>query len=133
MYSCANSEDKSTNNKKITSTAKKASTEKNKTQKKPRDLSARNIFNLYKNNCVVCHGMDGSLGLGGAGNLTLSKLPKKNVVEIITNGKGKMTPYKDLLSENEIDMIADFVMALRDNTGQEDVDPHIHGHGPDGH
>ena len=76
------------------------------------------IQNLYKKHCSLCHGMDGKLGLAGAGDLTLSVIPHEEIVNIITNGKtenpGKiMTAFKDVLNEEEIDAIATFAEGFR--------------------
>ncbi|MBK8555751.1 MAG: c-type cytochrome [Lewinellaceae bacterium] len=57
---------------------------------------------IYRQNCVVCHGADGKLGLSGAKDLSQSKLTLDDRVLQITNGKNMMTPFKGILKPNEI-------------------------------
>ncbi len=45
---------------------------------------------LYENNCVVCHGNDGNLGMAGAKKLSQSDLSVEQIKEIILKGKGAM-------------------------------------------
>lgn len=76
------------------------------------------IEGLYKKNCSLCHGMNGKLGTAGAGDLTKSVISHEEIVQIITHGKpenpGKiMTPFKDVLSVEEIDAMATFVKGFR--------------------
>jgi mono/diheme cytochrome c family protein len=71
------------------------------------------VKKLYDVKCALCHGSDGAQQFAGAKNLSESTLPKADVVLRITEGKGSMPPHKDVLSEEQIDAIADFVMTLR--------------------
>lgn len=68
---------------------------------------------IYKNYCVTCHGLYGDMGASGAKNLTESTLSLEERVEIITNGKGVMTPFKDLLNEEKIKAVAEYSMTLK--------------------
>jgi mono/diheme cytochrome c family protein len=61
----------------------------------------------------LCHGYDGAQQFAGAKNLSQSVLPKNEVVSRIAEGKGTMPPHKDVLSEEQIDALADFVLTLR--------------------
>ncbi len=63
---------------------------------------------VFRNNCVTCHGADGKLGLNGAKDLSASSLPLDGRIQIITNGKNLMTPFKALLSEAEIKAVAEY-------------------------
>lgn len=67
----------------------------------------------YGRKCAICHGRNGKLGASGAPDLTASKLDKDGVIAIITAGKGKMPPQKDVLSTQEIADLADYVINLR--------------------
>lgn len=67
----------------------------------------------FKKYCVTCHGADGKMGLNGAANLAISTLSKEESVEVITNGRKLMAPYKSILSEQEISQVADHVLTLR--------------------
>ena len=71
------------------------------------------VKKLYDVKCALCHGSDGAQQFAGAKNLSESTLPKVDVVLRIKEGKGSMPPHKDVLTEEQIDAIADFVMTLR--------------------
>ena len=67
----------------------------------------------YKMFCAVCHGVDGKLNINGASDLSKSKLTKKGRIRIITKGKGLMTPFKGILSEDEIKDIAKYLGTMK--------------------
>lgn len=68
---------------------------------------------LYAKKCASCHGKDGKpSAVGqkmGAKDLGASKLSEAEMVAVISAGKGKMTAYKDKLTEAEIQSLAKFV------------------------
>ncbi|MCB0525800.1 MAG: cytochrome c [Lewinellaceae bacterium] len=68
---------------------------------------------LFNSNCKLCHGTDGRLGLNGAKDLTLSQLSVDERKSIITNGKNLMTPFGKVLSQNEIEMLAEYTIELK--------------------
>ncbi len=68
---------------------------------------------LYNKKCGICHGRDGKLMASGAPDLTVSKMEKQGIVQIITMGKGNMPPHKETLTTTEIAAIADHVITLR--------------------
>lgn len=68
---------------------------------------------IYKTYCVQCHGLYGDMGASGAKNLTESTFSLEERVEIITNGKGIMLPFKDLLNEEKIKAVAEYSMTLK--------------------
>ena len=68
---------------------------------------------IYKQYCVICHGIDGTLGVSDATDLTQSTTTLEERLEQITNGKGLMTPYKDILSEDQILAVAEYVVEFR--------------------
>ena len=68
---------------------------------------------LYKANCVICHGADGKLGINGAKDITKSPMTLKERINNITYGAGTMTPFKDILSEEEIKAIAKYTLTLK--------------------
>lgn len=76
-------------------------------------VDATMVKKLYDVKCALCHGYDGAQQFAGAKDLSQSELPKSEVVLRIAEGKGTMPPHKDVLSEEQIDALADFVMALR--------------------
>jgi mono/diheme cytochrome c family protein len=67
------------------------------------------IFNAH---CALCHGRDGRLGLNGARDLTLSTLSREEMIATVRQGKGAMMPYKDVLTEKEIDAVVEHVRSL---------------------
>lgn len=71
------------------------------------------VKKIYDVKCALCHGYDGAQQFAGAKNLTQSVLPKNEVVLRIAEGKASMPPHKDVLSEEQIDALAEFVMTLR--------------------
>lgn len=68
---------------------------------------------IYEKVCINCHGADGTSGLSGAANLAASKLDKEEVKDLIRNGKKNMIAYKEILAEEEIEAVADYVNSLR--------------------
>jgi len=68
---------------------------------------------IYKQNCMLCHGADGSLGANGSKDLSQSTLSLDERKAIIKNGKGKMVGLGSLLSEEEIAAVAAFTYQLR--------------------
>lgn len=70
---------------------------------------------LYTQNCVVCHGPDGKLGLNGARDLTKSNLNAAGRIYQVTNGSlsKKMPAFQGKLSEEEIRQVAEYSLTLR--------------------
>jgi uncharacterized membrane protein SirB2 len=69
--------------------------------------------NTYMTYCSRCHGSDGMAGLSGASNLALSELDYNTIVTVVRDGKGEMTPFKDILSDAEISAVAKYVEGFR--------------------
>lgn len=68
---------------------------------------------IYSDRCLVCHGADGKLGLNGAKNLSLSLITVDEIKMQVTNGKGAMTPFKNILTPEEIEAVAVYSLSLR--------------------
>lgn len=68
---------------------------------------------LYRQYCVGCHGADGTLGLNGARDLTQSALTLEERITQIANGKNMMTPFRDVLSAEEIQAVAEYTMGFK--------------------
>ncbi len=68
---------------------------------------------VYKTYCVTCHGLYGDMGASGAFNLQTSVLPLEERINVITNGRKVMTPFKELLSEEKIRAVAEYTMTLK--------------------
>ena len=69
---------------------------------------------IYKQYCITCHGLYGDMGASGAFNLITSELTVDERVEVITNGRNLMTPFKSLLNEEKIKAVAEYTMTLKD-------------------
>jgi len=69
----------------------------------------------YKQLCSPCHGITGNLQIGGAKDLTQSNMSKPDIIHIIANGSEnkKMAGYKGMLSSEEIDKMADYIIQFR--------------------
>ncbi len=82
-------------------------------QKAGQNASAPDGMAVFRQNCVVCHGADGRLGLNGAKDLTVSVVPLQERIEIITHGKNLMTPFGTILSPAEIAAVAAYTVSLK--------------------
>jgi len=71
---------------------------------------------LYDKKCSMCHGKDGvakKMATGSANfNDAAFALSTDEIVKVIQDGKGKMPGYKDKLSDEEIQAIAQYVKSL---------------------
>ncbi len=79
-------------------------------KEKSSGLDARKI---YKQNCVICHGIDGKLGLNNSKDLTKSPMTVSERISIIKNGKGAMTPFGNILNAKEIKAVAEYTFKLK--------------------
>ena len=68
---------------------------------------------IFHKNCVTCHGANGDLGLNGAFDLTKSTLSVEERIAVITNGRKVMTPFKNLLSAEQIKSVAEYTQTLK--------------------
>ena len=82
-------------------------------QQAGRPVLAPDGMAVFRKNCITCHGADGKLGLNGAKDLSASAISVEERIEIITNGKKLMTPFKALLSVEEIKAVATYTMTLK--------------------
>ena len=73
----------------------------------------------YKNSCIACHGDQGANGHNGPNlqNSTVAE-SKEEVIDRITNGKGAMPSFKDTLSAEDIDAIAEYVATVVSPLGE---------------
>lgn len=69
------------------------------------------IFRTY---CITCHGIDGKLELNGAKDLSISEVPLEERINQVTNGKGLMTPFKGILSDEQIQHVSEYTMSLKE-------------------
>ncbi len=63
---------------------------------------------VFKKNCKLCHGADGKQMLNGAKDLNLSTMTLEERINIITNGKKVMVPFKDVLTAEQIKAVAQY-------------------------
>jgi cytochrome c6 len=68
---------------------------------------------LFNTNCTLCHGRTGDLGMSGAKDLTVSTLTREQMIAMVTNGKGGMMPYKNVLTPKQIEAVVDHARKLR--------------------
>jgi len=82
-------------------------------QEGPSKYDEASATKLFKKYCMVCHGMDGKLGLNGAKDLTVCPLGFQERVQLVTNGRGAMTPFKGILTEDEIEQVSQYTLNLK--------------------
>ncbi|MEM7103949.1 MAG: c-type cytochrome [Bacteroidota bacterium] len=68
----------------------------------------------YLTYCQLCHGEDGKLGLNDSKDLTKSVVSFEEAINQVTNGKGLMVPYKDILTKEEISNVVHYVISMRE-------------------
>ena len=66
--------------------------------------------------CVACHGATGNMALNGAKKFGESVLTLEERIAVITNGRNMMTPYKGILSEEEIKNVAAYTIELTNSS-----------------
>jgi uncharacterized membrane protein SirB2 len=64
---------------------------------------------IYTDNCAICHGPDGKLGMTGASDLSATQLDTIALTGIILNGRGSMKKI-DGLSEEQAKAVAEYVL-----------------------
>jgi mono/diheme cytochrome c family protein len=75
-----------------------------------KEINAERLFAIH---CAPCHKPDGTGGISGSKNLTISQLDHASTVQFIADGKGDMMPFKDMLSKAELEALADYIETLR--------------------
>ena len=68
---------------------------------------------VYRTYCIVCHGIDGKLELNAAKDLSKSVIPIEERIAQVTDGKGLMTPFKGILSEEQIQQVSEYTFTLK--------------------
>ncbi|MEY3397546.1 MAG: putative cytochrome c variant [Bacteroidota bacterium] len=76
------------------------------------------VQKLYSAKCGICHGQDGKGVVDNAKDLTASILRRDEVLDRIRYGVSTMPPHKDILSEDQIQALADYAIGLRGAAGQ---------------
>lgn len=68
---------------------------------------------IFKTHCAICHGENGRKGFADAKILPESELSLEDRIQIVTNGKNTMMPYRNVLSEEEIEAVATYTLSLK--------------------
>lgn len=84
-------------------------------------VQAQSGETVFKKNCVMCHGADGTgkTKMGqklGAADLTSSdvqSLSDEALTQTVHNGRGKMPAFGTTLSDDEIQQVVKYVRTLR--------------------
>lgn len=82
----------------------------------PTAVTLANGKAIFQNYCMNCHGKDGTMGLSGAANLKESQMHLEQIKEIIKKGKNAMLSYENTLTEEQIQLVSEYVQHL--NTAQ---------------
>lgn len=101
IWACSNSEQSSSNNENVAEKAPPPA---------PKGPDGEKIYKQY---CVVCHGVSGDLGASGAFDLTTSKLTLEERIPVITNGRNLMTAFNAILDEEKIKAVATYTLSLK--------------------
>ena len=78
-----------------------------------KQASTTNGEEIFTAACAQCHGADGKKGVMGAADLSVTPLDQTVIIFTIKNGKGTMVGYEDMLSEAQIQAVAEYVQGLR--------------------
>lgn len=68
---------------------------------------------LFKQYCSNCHGVDGNLANHGAVKLQFSSLSLEERILVISQGRNAMTGFSRILSQEEIDSIANYTLTFK--------------------
>ncbi|MEO8147386.1 MAG: SirB2 family protein [Bacteroidia bacterium] len=68
---------------------------------------------IYEAKCISCHGIDGKLGMSGSKDISLSQLKPEEKIKLITNGKNAMKGYKEVLTAEQINAVAEYTETLK--------------------
>lgn len=68
---------------------------------------------VYMQNCITCHGVDGKAQMAGATDLSTSTLTADQAIGVITNGRNGMRSFSNELNKEEIDAVVKHIQTLR--------------------
>ncbi len=68
---------------------------------------------VYMQNCITCHGVDGKAQMAGATDLSVSTLTAEQASAVITNGRNGMRSFSNELGKDEIDAVVKHIQTLR--------------------
>ena len=78
--------------------------------KKADELTGKLIYSKY---CTSCHGADGTKGLSGAKDLSISKITTEESLIIISDGRNNMMAYQNQLSKEQIDLVNNYIQEFK--------------------
>lgn len=67
---------------------------------------------IFADNCVVCHGPDGTSGIGGAANLQKIRLDSALIIQTLQQGKNGMPSFENKLTVEEQIKLEKYVLSL---------------------
>jgi mono/diheme cytochrome c family protein/uncharacterized membrane protein SirB2 len=79
------------------------------------EASLANAQAIYTRLCETCHGPDGRKGTAGARDLSKSPLSQQQQKNVIANGRGLMQPFKDKLTDQEMEALAAYTTSFKNN------------------
>lgn len=92
----------------------------NKNEPPKKDSASQNVTggstdgkSLFEANCQLCHGTDGKAGVGGAADLSASKLDHETMKAIVKSGRNTMTGFEGRLNDSEMDAVTRYAETLR--------------------
>nr|WP_304218120.1 PQQ-binding-like beta-propeller repeat protein [Fredinandcohnia onubensis] len=90
-----------------------AATDKKQDAEESDKSTAHEGADIYKNNCLACHGDNGEGGHNGP-NLQKSEMlqDREALINQIKNGSAGMPPFKDTLDDNQIDALVEYLQSL---------------------
>lgn len=75
-------------------------------------MTATSGKGIFMAECATCHGRDGTLGMGGAKNLARTTLSEQEMIAVVTQGRGAMAGYGDMLTPEQIRDVVAYVRSL---------------------
>jgi mono/diheme cytochrome c family protein len=76
-------------------------------------LTSEETSSLFLIRCASCHGQDGKLGVSGAKDLSITLLDSVQIEQVISNGKGGMPGFGEVLYPNELKALVEKVISLK--------------------
>ena len=77
------------------------------------DIASLDAMKIFRKNCAICHGRKGNMKINGAKDLRISTLTMEERVANIYFGQGLMTPFKGVMTEEEIVATAEYIEGFR--------------------
>lgn len=68
---------------------------------------------LYNIHCASCHKPNGTGGIAGAKSLVETTLGIEGIKQVIRNGQGDMMPFSSILTDSEIEAVAQYVNGFK--------------------